>query len=253
MPNPLISYQQTRFANVLTLTKRLAQHTDDETLHDLRVELKRIRFIKNVVLQYLEDSGINKAYKPFRKLFKKLGKIRGQHVNIYRLKTTLTNTSEPSAQKHFEKKKQRLEEQLLHLINKSMDGLHAGINTLNKFALRIKAWSDDDFVRSLKRQVRKRITKRTTKKNLHRARHLLKAVMYSAELSPVLAKKIHKVFNVPVVKHLEDAIGDWHDLSLLLKGKTVQLLKSKTRRKIEGKKQQELKRVSHQIPKLFIP
>ncbi len=253
MPNPLISYQQTRFASVLTLAKRLANNTDDETLHELRVELKRVRFIKNLLLQYLKDSRINKAYKPFRKLFKRLGKIRGQHVNIYRLKTVLNNQGEVSAQKRFETKKQKLEEQLHQSINKSTDDLHKGINALNLFALRIQSWSDDDFVRSLKKQVKKKLNKRTSEKKLHGARHLLKAVVYSTELSPELAGKISSVFNMSVVANLEDAIGDWHDLSLLLKGKTVQLLKSKVKRKIESKKRLELKRVRQQIPKLFLP
>jgi CHAD domain-containing protein len=253
MPNPLISYQQTRFSNVLTLTEKLANNPDDETLHDLRVELKRVRFIKNVLSQFLEDSQINKAYKPFRKLFEKLGKIRGQHVNMYKLKTALTNTSEASAQKHFEIRKQKLEEKFRKSINKSTDDLHTDINALNAFALRIKSWNNDDFVHSLKKQVRKKVNKRTSKKNLHGARHLLKAVMYSAELSPELAGKISSVFNMSIVNDLEDAIGDWHDLSLLLKGKTVKLLKSKTKREIEGEKRLELKRVRKQIPKIFLP
>jgi CRISPR/Cas system CSM-associated protein Csm2 small subunit len=89
---------------------------------------------------------------------------------------------------------------------------------------------------------------------LHGVRHLLlKAILYSAELSSVLANKIHNLFNMAVVHDLEDAVGDWHDLSLLLRGKTVKLLKSKTRRKIKAKKQEELKRIHHQIPKLFLP
>lgn len=252
MPNPLISYQQTRFANVLTLAKRLAHQSDDETLHMLRVELKRVRFIKNVLSQYLDDARINKAYKPFRKLFKKLGKIRGQQVNTYRLKTTVDNLSEASTEQRFIKKKEKLEQHLRQTISKSTDKLHKGINTLNIFALKIKSWDDDAFVHSLIKDVKRKVKKRIPEKKLHGVRHLLKAVLFSSELSSELTKKVNSVFNLAAVRDLEDAIGDWHDLSLLLSGKTIRQLKSKNKRKIEDKKRQELKRVRQQIPKLFL-
>lgn len=251
MPNPLILYQQTRFTNVSGLVKHLAERMDEETLHQLRVELKRVRFIKNILCDYVEESTIDKAYKPFRELFKQLGKIRGQHVNIYRLNTVLNNSNEQTIQKKFENKKQKLEQHLQHFIDQNAYGLQKSMDRFILLASQINTWNNDEYVRSLKKQVKRKINQRTPKKRLHHGRHLLKAVLYSTELSSGVAAKINSIFNISVVADLEDAIGDWHDLSLLLKQKSARLLKQKTKRKIKEKKHQELKRVRQQIPKLF--
>jgi CHAD domain-containing protein len=253
MPNPLISYQQTRFARVLALAQQLPQHADDDRLHELRVELKRVRFIKNVLFGYLEDDRISRAYAPFRKLFKKVGKVRGQYVNLYRLQSVANQRNEAAAQKKLAARKQKLEQRVQQFIRHHMEDLQNGRQAFAAFTLKINTWNDDEFVRTLKKQVKRKINTKTSKKNLHGGRHLLKAVLYSAELSPELAGKISRVFNMARVADLEDAIGDWHDLALLVKGKTVKLVKSKTRRKINAKKQKELKRIRQQIPKLFLP
>jgi hypothetical protein len=173
-------------------------------------------------------------------------------VSIYRLNSSLDNSTETSAQRHFQSKKEKLEKQLKESILAETADLNKAMEKMNGLASEIKSWKDDAFVRSLKKQVRKKINAKTPKEKLHNGRHLLKAVIYSTELSPVMAGKISSVFNMTVAANLEDAIGDWHDLSLLLKGKSSRLFTQKAKQKIQTKKKAELKRVRQQIPNLLL-
>jgi CHAD domain-containing protein len=253
MPNPLVFYQKVRFTNILKLIGKLALAMDAETLHDLRVELKRVRFLKGILVQHKKKKEVDKAYEPFRKLFKKLGEIRGQHVNLYRLSTTVKKVVEPTALKHFQSKRERLEQKLKRRLSKSNNALHESMLAMEAMIVLLPDWSEADFIKSLKKQVVKKIKKKTPEKDLHPARHALKAIIYSAELSGSLASKIGSTFNMEVVVNLEDAIGDWHDLSLLLKGKSGDLLTPKAKKQILKKKKAELKRIRQLIPNLLIP
>jgi CHAD domain-containing protein len=251
MPNPLVFYQKVRFANILKLMGKLEQAMDADTLHDLRVELKRVRFLKGILSQHKKKKEVDKAYEPFKKLFKKLGKIRGQHVNQYRLSTVLKNVVETTAQKHFQNKRERMEQKLRESLSKNVRSLHEGMFILKTIVAQLPKWNEKVFLRSLKKQVARKINKKTTEKNLHPARHTLKSVIYSAELSNSLASKISSAFNMETLVNLEDAIGDWHDLSILLKGKSGDLLTPKAKKEILKKKKTELKRIQQLIPNLL--
>lgn len=252
MPNSLVFYQKVRFANILKYIGKLAQAIDAETLHDLRVELKRVRFLKTILIHHKKKKDVDKAYAPFKKLFEKLGEIRGPHVNLYRLNTTLRMGVERKAQKHFQSKRERLEQNLRKYLVKSVDALRDSMAVMEAMIALLPNWNETDFLKSIKKQVDKKINKKTPEKNLHRARHALKAVIYSAELSSGMALKIHSTFNMETVVSLEDAIGDWHDLSILLKGKSGHLLTAKAKKQIQKKKKDELKRIRQLIPTLIV-
>lgn len=226
---------------------------DAETLHDLRVELKRVRFLKNVLRENGEKKNkLDKAYKPFKNLFSQLGKIRGQHVNLYRLNSALKHNIEPIAQKHFHNKREKLERKLNETLSKNVDSLRTGMIAMESLVEQILEWEEASFVQSLKKQVRKRINKKTPDEKFHPVRHILKAVVYSSEISSSMAEAIGKIFNMDVVVNLEDAIGDWHDLSILLKGKSGKLLTKKAKKRINKKKKTERKRIKQLIPELFL-
>jgi CHAD domain-containing protein len=250
MPNPLVFYQKLRFTNILKLIGKLMLAMDTETLHDLRVELKRVRFLKTILVQHKKKKDVARAYAPFKKLFKKLGEIRSQHVNLYRLSTTLKQGAEPTALKHFQGKREKLEQKLKKSLAKSVNALRESMLALEIMIALLPNWSESDFLKSVKKQVAKKINKKTSEKNLHPARHVLKSVIYSVELSGSMASKINSTFNIEVVVNLEDAIGDWHDLSLLLKGKSGDLLTPKAKKQILKKKKAELKRIRQLIPNL---
>ena len=252
MPNPLVSYQKIRFANILKLIGKLTLAIDAETLHDLRVELKRTRFLKTIIAQYEKKQLVKRAYEPFKKLFKKLGKVRGQQVNLYRLGTTLPDDAESKARQHFQSKHQKLEKKLKKSLKKCEADLQAGITAMNTMIKQLPDWDETEFLKALKRQVAKHFNKKTSEKPLHRGRHVLKAVIYSSELSKRMASKVGSWFNLETVINLEDAIGDWHDLSLLLRGKSGHLLTRKAKKQIIKKKKAELKRIRLLIPDLIL-
>lgn len=235
------------------LIEKLIISMEAETLHDLRVELKRVRFIKNILATHYKTNTLAKAYKPFKKLFKKLGELRGQHVNLYRLAATLKNNADTAARKHFEQKRQKLETKIKLGLELRKERLASGMHTLKKLVANLPEWNEKSYLKQLKKQAIRKVNKHTPTQELHKARHLLKAVVYSAELSDSTALNIGRTFNMTVVANLEDAIGDWHDLSLLLKGKTGQMLTRKAEVQIKQKRKAELKRIRKLIPNLTKP
>ena len=225
-----IRYQKARFSNVQRLVNQLAQSMDAEALHTLRVELKRVRFLKTILDQHEKPRKVDKAYKPFKKLFEQVGKIRGQHVK---------------------RKQKHLEKQFNDMITRHTSGLNQGMLAMDAMLKNMPELSDKDFLKHLIKQVGKRINLKTPTRKWHAGRHALKSVIYSAELSSALASKIASVFNMAVIVNLEDAIGDWHDFTILLNGKSAKWLTENDMKKMRRKRKIEQKRIGKLIPQIF--
>lgn len=246
-----IRYQKARFSNVQRLVNQLAQSMDAEALHTLRVELKRVRFLKTILDQHEKPRKVDKAYKPFKKLFEQVGKIRGQHVNMHRLSKTLKQNDESKARKHFKRKQKHLEKQFNDMITHHTSGLSQGMLAMDAMLKNMPELSEKDFLKHLIKQVGKRINLKTPTRKWHAGRHALKSVIYSAELSNALASKIASVFNMAVIVNLEDAIGDWHDFTILLNGKSAKWLTENDMKKMRRKRKIEQKRIGKLMPQVF--
>ena len=204
----LLAYYRHVHAEVVRTASSFAETSTADWLHDLRVQLKHIRFIRHLVKLYGSKKH-SRAFRHYLDVFRQAGSIRGYQMNRYRLTGSL-DTAGPDAResrmiRHFQK-------QLPHLVKK----LERDCKRIEKCFSAISFPGEAAFVRDLEKRVRERITPFLFTYQLHRSRKLLKEVAYSAELSDEVRQRLHKSFSMVVVAELEDKIGDWHDLALAL-------------------------------------
>ena len=212
----LISYAKTRFENIQKLINELAKGINSETVHRLRVELKRIRFVVQVIKYYCPKVKAKKVYKPFKVFFDELGEARGEQVNLYRKEQSESDNGE-TGQETKSAKLLKLEKKLIRSLPdykmKLDDSRVKFLSKLNK----LPPVTPRIFVANLSRQLVKRLNPKTEKKELHESRHLLKGIIYASEISPGIDSHLKSKFDMNLMLELEDAIGDWHDLSILIR------------------------------------
>lgn len=201
------NYFQHVHAEVVRLCAHLRETPSAEGLHHLRVQLKRIRFLRKLMKHYGPPQSA-RLFLPYVQLFNGAGKIRGHQVNRYRMQGTAAppDAREKKLLRIFLKQLPRSKQQLVlaapHIAHQWSSVKLPGVAAYgNRLAARIK----------------KRITPLLFTHQLHRSRKLLKELIYSAEVSNALHTCLHTRFNMQAAAELEDKIGDWHDLALALR------------------------------------
>ncbi len=224
------SYYRHVHDEVERLCQELPTHPSAELIHDLRVQLKRIRFLRKVIKRYATLA----AVRPFRvyiQVFDRAGQIRGYQMNQYRVS---------GQQQAPDAREQKLMHRLCARLPKDLRRMQQAKTEIEREFAVTKFPTSAVFLRQLTNRVKKRITPFLFTHELHRSRKLLKEIAYSAELSPALHKQIQNRYRMPVVAELEDKIGDWHDLALALHTRG---LTSHTREKIAAQKKAKLQMV----------
>jgi CHAD domain-containing protein len=190
-------------------------NVDPESIHVLRVELKRVRFLAGLIKRYVPKAKLKKAYRPFKTLFKAAGELRGEQVNIYR-KEQSEHGDEVTLHRGTTKKIQKLGRKFAELLIRQRKKIRKGMSRLTAAMEKFPSLSQQMFVDELTTQLLNNLTPETPKKELHQNRHRLKGILYSAEIAPSVSALIKKRFDLNHILKLEDAIGDWHDLTILL-------------------------------------
>jgi len=188
--------------------KAFAANGDQEDLHKLRVQVKKIRAILFLFEGTTGKHGLMKNFKPVRKIFKRAGDIRNAHINLqlseqYHIKNDAFATDQQkiidegtSAFKHKSKAFIRDIKYSLKAVKKHMPRVHnRAIKTyyqkqLDQIAagLAIGSFTED----------------------MHQNRKLIKILMYNYKLADkVLDGELN--LNTVYLDKLQDTIGKWHD------------------------------------------
>jgi CHAD domain-containing protein len=221
------NYYRQVHGEVVRIANTIGNKPSAELIHDLRVQLKRIRFLRNLLKRYTDRDAVRK-FRPYLEVFEQAGRIRGYQMNQYRL------SGAPQAPDAREKK---LTQEFCARLPKAVQRIDRAKKTIEQQLAVTEFPSVNAFVQQLHRRVAKRITPFLFTHQLHRSRKLLKEIAYSAELSPTLHAHIHTRYRMPAVAELEDKIGDWHDLAL---AERTRNLGAHTREKIAAQKRAKL-------------
>jgi CHAD domain-containing protein len=222
-----------------------------ENFHQLRISLKRLRFIGKTLMHY-KAKGISKGLRPYRSVFRYAGRIRQQQVHA----TLLSRHGVDQSHQIFTKKLRGNHGKLL----KKWPGvaqvfLADAVRAYPVLGGVIRAWDirEEEYVRELSDRVCTRFRSELPDEILHESRKLLKEVLYSCEVSRTLRSAFDARFNLRTAVRLEDAIGDWHDLDLLLNERlgSEALTKGKIRQHLEAEKKRERKKIERLVPKLL--
>lgn len=200
-------YFREQWGNIMHHFDRFAKRTDAEHIHQLRVNLKKLR-----ALEFLQDEVhgniAKKLHRPVRKLFRQAGKIRDAQVSAHLLRESGIRSA-----RFFTQQKQIVAKEAKKLVRLVDDiGNQLVARNLETWK-RIQPISDRQYGKVLRR-LEKKITywfvPRLRVKDLHDSRKEIKRLVYLHELLPGRIRDKINV-NTAQYKKLEDSIGKWHD------------------------------------------
>lgn len=214
-----------------------------ENFHQLRISLKRLRFIGRTLMNFGQQ-GMKRRLKPYREVFRLAGQIRQHQVHVNLL-------DRHGILKHAQTDPRKMTGVHGKLLRKWPDAtgrfLADAVKSYPFIGRSILAWktTEDEFVDEVSERIIARFGNEIPDNKLHDSRKLLKGMLYSCEISPALRKAFNERFNLRKAITLEDAIGDWHDLDMLLQSdqKGKGLYKKKTRDHLQREITKEHKKI----------
>lgn len=221
--NGLKKYLKKREKSIIALLKKPRRLYTPNTFHDLRVEIKKLKAIHEIINFCSPEFKKNKVFKSHKQIFKQAGKVRDIHIEEAMLKkyfnTSLLKKYRSDLREH------RLKEQNTYfsIVNKKP------LTKLNKTYSEIRSFIGDvnkKKVNEYLNEERKKIIKlqnHLLKPKAHELRKLLKTFNYNQKI--FASNKQNKL---PQLETLTELLGKWHDgvitvtnLNKAIKGKII--------------------------------
>lgn len=199
-------------------------YQEPNDLHQLRVNIKKISALVQLLGHDQDIEQIKKAFEPIRKIFKAAGIIRETQILLeltkklefnYPWVTKILEKRKNQATKYFLKSKKRFQKTLKHEYPKWCNQ----ITSLPDFILRNFLLTQ---IKSAELQL--------SKQNYHEARKKIKVALNLASILPDNQKAS---LNIEYLDKIQEVIGDWHDADenflvfekLMLRSATLDMLK----------------------------
>ncbi|MEO8151010.1 MAG: CHAD domain-containing protein [Bacteroidia bacterium] len=212
-PQTLIDFFNERNQSLTKCFKRADADNLEETLHKLRVDIKKIHFLLLFIGYFNHRKNIHDLYLPYRKIFKSIGVIRELQLKQKLLIEYDPGKETIKEQNKLLKKEKKLAKNFLSHIHEYLKLIDA----TNKIALTIfekfPVFNEMEFLHSLSLLTKRQFSKINVE-HLHESRKTLKTIIYSKQLFPHAAV-FRKILNVKVADDLQDLIGAWHDKTVL--------------------------------------
>lgn len=225
----VIAYFKKRQDNIAVYLATPQQAYTSDTFHQLRVEIKKLHALFELMNFCANDMKQKKIYKPFKLIFKLAGKVREIQIEEAMLKKYCND----EALKNYRNglKEDRLKKQLrfFTILNQKL------LTTINKsykqagyYITEVKKEKIDAYLK----QKESRATKLTGKKELpitqlHALRKLLKKMHYN-----------QSIINTPKKNILLELLGDWHDSYMVGNHLKETIAKGAINREEKGKLQE---------------
>lgn len=201
----LKSYADSRFKGLRKWLEKYQHEARIETLHKLRVEIKKLKVVLLLVKAADKEFQMRKTFVPLRFVFRKAGAIRQGDV-LYKLLLLyqLEEAKESRPERQSEKLIAGFQKQVPEFLNrikstkKELKGWLKKVNRKDFKRFREKA--DRDF--------KAFVYPALNTDQLHFARKLVKQIIYLNEMKGVKTKAFYK--------KAESILGNWHDKQVLI-------------------------------------
>ncbi len=186
----------------------------DQTFHKLRVELKKLNALFEI-LEYCSPEFKNRKYfKPFKTLFQQAGRVRELHITEALLKTYFAENSLIQLSQYIAKQKKSEEDAFFSLTTKLIRSkLKKQFQLIEPYAHLTTKKKIRRYLEKNKNSIEKILTEENIKLDLvHAIRKRIKTYNYNRRIidKDVLSK------NITSTDHLSDLVGKWHDLQITL-------------------------------------
>lgn len=210
----LKKYLKKRESTINCLLETQQQYYTPDTIHTLRVELKRLNALFNMINYCTKGFKKKKNFKPFKRIFRQAGKVRELQIEQSLLEEYFALDLLPDYKEYLEKLLTRKlnfffiikDNSLPQILNEKYQKIVPLLNaTSTKKATR--------YVAKKRAGIKKLIARKTLKnKHLHPLRKQLKEYQYSysslnydSQNKPTSGKDI-----------LPELLGEWHDYQIII-------------------------------------
>ncbi len=183
-------------------------HTNDY-LHHNRVAIKKIKAVLGMLSAINEDFDFNKAYKPYKNIFKHLAPIREYMLQTERLKNhtgkkNIAGKQPPNAA--------LLNKELKKATSEYLKEMEEGKPFILKEIGQLDPKAIYPYCHKLIKQTKRKCKHHGKVSHLHENRKQLKQVLYCIKLLNTKERsKLLSAKTIAVINKLQDDIGQWHD------------------------------------------
>lgn len=211
MDTPLEKYFAQRVKNLFNNLHDFELNGDETSLHDLRVEIKKMRAIIKFLGTIYSKQQVKKPAHLLRSIFQKAGEVReSQLLQLWLRKhefTLIENTYFPSEKLDF------LIEQLRKSSSQYKDDFKDIIESLSKFVHSTNEILAEQYFIDINAQVEKLCRKNLPQTEWHELRKLIKQRIYSYNW--IYHENENDDPNFAYYNKLQENIGLWHDLEII--------------------------------------
>jgi len=193
------------------LTRNLSSYSKDreaERLHEIRVDVKKLKAIINLITEHNKNFKAHKHFKPLRDIFRKAGDIRQPQIMFQLLLKYGVTGIEKDVVLDVDGA----------LVGNFVDRVPSFIRTckksrksLLKHVKTIGHRKISNSINKFKKRLQQALTSKIKFEKIHKTRKLLKQVIYLSDIHHDLKKKKRKFFN-----DLQELIGNVHDKQMLM-------------------------------------
>jgi CHAD domain-containing protein len=210
----LVTYFKTRESALNLILEKAPDSYTVETFHELRVEIKKLKALFELITFCSKKFKSRKTFKPFRTIFKEAGKIRElqlQQTILEKQPSFHLLKKYPNRLKKQEIKKTK---NFFSLANKRLiKKLKGKYRKIIYLIIKIRKKKVNRYRNKTRKEIKKLISKNIFKKNkMHNFRIRLKMYQYNEKVFPVAQSS--KLISTQT--ELSDMLGEWHDYEVAI-------------------------------------
>lgn len=211
------------------------------TFHKLRVEIKKLNSIFDLIKFCSTNFKRKETYKPFKLIFRKAGKVRELQIEDAMLKNYFENKAVTDYRKSLKKLRLKAEEDFFKLVNKKLiDRLNKKHCTINPHLGKIDKKKINTYLEKKKNHIQKLLGQEIIQsEQIHNLRKQLKILNYNRAIEDT-KKQDEDLLKQDVLPEL---LGKWHDCQVIIK----HLEKTLNRRKLSRNEEDQLKIIQSKI------
>lgn len=229
-------YASDRFDKLINLLDRYDKTPTEEILHNIRVELKKIKALFHLINFCSKKFNVSKEYRSLREIFREAGKIREMEVLN---KLFLEYQIKPVNEEIKSGKQNLLVSNFRKNISRYKRMTAAIPNSIDKHSEKVNSSCLKKYSEVKKEKLNKQIFPILIIAELHNIRKIIKEIIYITGISRWSRKKLD-----PFYEDIQNLIGSLHDKQMLLKlleeqfpgshGESIIRLKSKCKTDIKN-------------------
>ncbi len=206
----LKKYTNKRFSHLKKLLTKYALDQDPETLHGIRVEIKKLKVILQLVNEYVKGFHSHRHFVPLRNIFRQAGQIREPQI-FYELLLRYEIASVKDSQIPGSANQAILSGKFQSEIPGYIRILKMRKEKLEKYLDKINPTQIRKYLKRKTKKLSDLLQHNLSGIALHKARKAVKEILY---LGPI-TKNPNSSLN-PFLDQIQELIGQWHDQQLLL-------------------------------------